>query len=63
MHINLFYGFGFEGFLYTFHVIAGLYMVKGLLQGGEGWLLDEPKESLDFILVDSRNDVWIGSCI
>eukprot|EP01018_Ginkgo_biloba_P027217 Gb_28601 [translate_table: standard] len=38
-----------------------VFFYHGLMQGGETWVLNEPYESLAFMLADSGYDIWIGS--
>lgn len=37
------------------------FLYHGIMQGGEAWVLNEPRESLAFIIADSGYDVWIGN--
>ncbi|KAH9306948.1 hypothetical protein KI387_011352, partial [Taxus chinensis] len=60
-----------DGFLLSVQRVSSATVVKnekepvflyhGIMQGGEGWVLNEPYESLSFMLADSGYDVWIGN--
>eukprot|EP01018_Ginkgo_biloba_P027222 Gb_28603 [translate_table: standard] len=38
-----------------------VFLYHGIMQGGDIWVLNEPRESLAFLLADVGYDVWIGS--
>lgn len=37
------------------------FLYHGLMQGGDIWVLNEPQQSLGFVLADSGYEVWLGS--
>ncbi|GLJ09314.1 hypothetical protein SUGI_0106340 [Cryptomeria japonica] len=38
-----------------------VFLYHGIMQGGEGWVFNEPYQSLSYMLADSGYEVWIGN--